>query len=107
MASSLMSRRTPPTLQEPKMTRPPVVASTRSNSLSRTRQECMKRFSKPKESAISPSHSKWLWIRDISPQITRRYWALSGTSIFMAPSTAWLKPWLWMKLQIPQMRSPT
>jgi hypothetical protein len=55
-----MFLRTPPTLQDPKMTRPPVVSSIMSSSASRTRHECMNRLSKPKASAARPSHSRWL-----------------------------------------------
>ncbi|OQB90506.1 MAG: hypothetical protein BWX84_01877 [Verrucomicrobia bacterium ADurb.Bin118] len=53
-----MSRRTPPTLHEPKMTRPPVVASMMPNTRSRTRHVCMNKLSKPMPSAISPSQSR-------------------------------------------------
>ena len=70
--SASMSRRTPPILQEPKMTRPPVVASMMLSTRSRTRQECMNRLSKPTESAINPIQSRWLCSRESSPQIVRR-----------------------------------
>ena len=72
MVSASMSRRTPPILQEPKMTRPPVVASMMLSTFSRTRQECMNRLSKPMPSAINPSQSRWLWMRESSPQTVRR-----------------------------------
>ncbi len=77
--SASMSRRTPPILQEPKMTRPPVVASMMFRTRSRTRQECMNRLSKPTASAISPSQSRWLCSRESSPQMVRRYSARGGT----------------------------
>ena len=87
-SESAMSRRTPPILLTEKMIRPPVVFSKMSRTSSRVRQQCMKRFSKPNASAPRPSHSRWLWIRDISAQMRRSQLARSGTSTAMIFSMA-------------------
>ena len=59
------------------------------STFSRMRQECMNRLSKPMPSAISPSQSKWLWMRESSPQTVRKYNARGGTAMFMIVSIAW------------------
>ncbi len=83
------SRRTPPILHTPKMTRPPVISSMMSRSFSRMRKHCMNRLSNPKASAMRPSQSIWLDILAISDQMVRRYLALSGTWIPMSSSMPW------------------
>ena len=87
---SSMSLKTPPGVHTERYTRPPVVFSKMSRTRSRRRQLCMNRLSKPMASAARPSQSRWLWMRESSCQMTRRYWARRGTSMSMSCSTAWL-----------------
>ena len=70
--SSSGSRLTPPTIAEPKITRPPAVSSATSTIVSLARHEAMKRFSNPKASAARPKPSRWLCTRSSSHQKVRR-----------------------------------
>ena len=85
---SVISLLTPPILQTEKMTRPPVVSSKISSTISLMRQACMKRLSNPMASAARPNQRRWLWSRESSCHRVRRQLARSGISMFMRPSTA-------------------
>ena len=46
-------------------------------------------------------------MRCSSPQMTRRYLARGGISMFISSSTAWHRALAWMQEQMPQTRSTT
>ena len=78
-----------------------------SRIVSLTLQQWLNRLSKPKPSARSPSHSRWLCTLLSSCQIVLRNSALSGISTPIAPSAAAQYPQPCPKLQIPQILSMT